>query len=81
MSQAYAGIVTQANQFAAGLSGQGVHGPAVQAVVQAQQLTASAGTAWAEASSALDRQTLVREAYVSTPSAGSKQHPWKDGTP
>ncbi|MEN3308908.1 MAG: hypothetical protein V7603_5110 [Micromonosporaceae bacterium] len=72
MTEAYAGIVTRAEGFAAGLSGQGVHGPAVSAVVRAQELTAAASAAWAKASSALDRQNLVREAYMSAPDAGSK---------
>lgn len=72
MTDAYAGIVTQTEQFAAGLSSQGVHGPAVAAVTRAQELTATAGAAWAEASAALDRQNVVKEAYMSAPEAGSK---------
>lgn len=72
MRDAYAAIMTQVEQFAAGLSGQGVHGLAVDAVARAQQLTAEAGAAWAEASTALERQNVVREAYVSAPEAGSK---------
>lgn len=43
------------------------------AVSRAQDLTLQAGGAWAQASAALDRQTVVKEAYAVAPEAGSKK--------
>lgn len=72
MAQAYATAVSGAASFAAGLGGYGVDGPAVAAAARAQELTAQAGAAWAEASGALDRQGAVRDAYATAPETGSK---------
>ena len=73
MNEAYTIAATGAETFAAGLDGHGVDGPAVAAVDRAHELTAQAGAAWAEASTALARQTIVKEAYMSAPNAGDKQ--------
>lgn len=72
MSSAYAQVADQTAQFVAGLGGPGVEGPAVAAVHRAQELTQAAGAAWAEANTALGRQTVVKEAYSSAPDAGGK---------
>jgi hypothetical protein len=72
MTRAYTDIAEQTAQFAAGLGSQGVDGPAVAAVTRAQDATAAAGAAWAQATTALHRQTTVREAYTATPEAGGK---------
>jgi hypothetical protein len=79
MSHACAGIASLAAQFAAGLGDQDVAGPALAAVARAQELTQAAGTAWAQAAAALDRQTAVKEAYASAPEAGGKA--FVTGTP
>ena len=63
MSRAYDDVVSWTAQFAAALSGQGVDGAAVDAVAHDQELTQAASDAWTQASTALGRQTTVREAY------------------
>lgn len=73
MQQAMTVAAAQADGYAAGLVGRGVRGPAVQAVVRAHELTTAAAAAWAAAGAALDRQTIVKEAYTVTPEAGNKQ--------
>ena len=74
MHQAYVSAAAGAETFAAGLGSGGVaDGAAAQAVARAQDLTVQASTAWAQASGALDRQTVVKEAYAVAPEAGGKQ--------
>lgn len=73
MREAFSSAACGAEAFAARLDGHGVHGPAVAAVGRAQELTLQAGAAWAQASGALDRQTVVTEAYAVAPEAGSKR--------
>ena len=74
MHDAYAIAASRTETFAAQLGSGGVlGGPAVQAVARAQDLTGQASTAWAQASGALDQQTVVKEAYTVAPEAGDKQ--------
>src|SRR5262245_19112932 len=72
MTAAYAAAAAEAERFAAGLSTYGVDGAAVAAAGRAQELTVQAGTAWAEASTALERQGTVRDGYAAVPDAGSR---------
>jgi hypothetical protein len=72
MCVALTGAAARAEEFAAGLAGHGVHGEAVEAASRARDLTIQASTAWAAATDALERQSVVREAYLSAPDAGGK---------
>jgi len=49
-----------------------VSGEAVTAALRAQECTTSAVAAWAAVNTALDRQTVVRDAYGALPEAGTK---------
>lgn len=73
MNNACASAAVDAETFAAVLAGQGVVGPAAAALARAQELSAAAGAAWADVGAALDRQTVVKEAYAAVPEAGTKQ--------
>ena len=72
MCEAFSAAASGAESFAGSLTGHGVHGPAVAAAERAADLTAQANTAWVAAATALDRQTIVRQAYLSAPGAGSR---------
>ena len=72
MVQAFTRAATGTQTFAAGLDGHGVDGHAVAAVARAQELTSAAASAWQQTSGALDKQTVVQEAYAVTPEAGDK---------
>ncbi|MEV4212536.1 hypothetical protein [Micromonospora sp. NPDC049662] len=72
MRDACGAVVSQADHVVAVMAGQGVGGQAVAAVARARELTEAAGTAWAHAKTALDRQDVVGEAYAVAPDAGGK---------
>lgn len=81
MRDALAEAVPQVGAFVTSLTGQGValDAQAVAAARRAQELTVAAETAWAQASAALDRQSIVREAYAAVPDAGTKHNDVEDG--
>ena len=72
MTRTYTDIAEQTARFAANLGDHGVAGPAVAAVTHAQEATQAAATGWAQATTALQHQTTVREAYTAVPDAGGK---------
>jgi hypothetical protein len=72
MTSACTAAAEQARRLADALAGHSVAGAAVAAIKRAYDLTAQAGSAWAQVGAALDRQITVKEAYAVAPQAGSK---------
>ncbi|MEV4212628.1 hypothetical protein [Micromonospora sp. NPDC049662] len=73
MSTAMGNQVPLTEGFVASLQSAGVSGEAVSAAVRAQELSALASAAWAEANTALAQQNVVKEAYAAVPEAGSRE--------
>jgi hypothetical protein len=72
MGTALAGQAQHVEIFVGTLRASQVSGAAVTAALRAQELTTAAAAAWAQAHDALNRQTIVREAYGAAPESGTK---------
>lgn len=72
MGTALAGQAQHVEIFVGTLRAAQVSGAAVTAALRAQELTTAAAAAWTSAHEALNRQTIVREAYGAAPESGSK---------
>ena len=73
MAAAYAATDSSVEEFTSSLEGFGVSGEAIAAAAQAAEAQQVAQAAWEQAHAALSAQDVVKEAYESTPGAGSRE--------
>jgi hypothetical protein len=73
MNAAYEAYAASGDMFVASLQNGDVSGEAVAAALQAREHEQEAAASWQRCHEALAQQTVVRDAYVATPGAGSRE--------